>query len=412
MFNLWQETLDNLKLQMTNATFDTWLRNTTATIKDDSIVVAVSTRRAREVLDVRLRPLIEQSIAQVSQQTPPPLIFIVDRDAVSETQIHQTKQHAPAEYEERPLKLFSAQQILATRWPEPNWIVPGCMPEGLVIFAGKPKVGKSWLGMQLAQAVATGQPLLGQELNQGRVLYLALEDPPRRLKDRMIRQGWPENAQADFLVLGDFHTEIGPLDHGGSEILAQEIIQKQYKLVIIDTFSRSISSDQLKSNEMTTALEPIQEVAHDQHCAILIIDHHTKVRRDLSMTNVVLDIFGSVAKGALIDTAWGIYRSPGTSQAVLSITGRDVADKQFRLVMDWDQGSWESTGEVGTPKMTERRQEIVCVLQELGPSRLLDISRALDKNKGNTYKRLQDLISLGQVQQEEKNGHTFFYVEQ
>ncbi len=72
-----------------------------------------------------------------------------------------------------------------TEWPEPTWAVPGLLPAGLCIFAGKQKAGKSWLALQIAQAVATGGHVLGQQIERGPILYLALEDIPRRLQDRM-----------------------------------------------------------------------------------------------------------------------------------------------------------------------------------------------------------------------------------
>lgn len=37
-----------------------------------------------------------------------------------------------------------------------RWAVPGILPEGVCILAGKPKVGKSWLALDLALSVGAG----------------------------------------------------------------------------------------------------------------------------------------------------------------------------------------------------------------------------------------------------------------
>ena len=37
----------------------------------------------------------------------------------------------------------------ATRFPEPVWVVPDVIPSGLVPIGGRPKIGKSWLTLQL-----------------------------------------------------------------------------------------------------------------------------------------------------------------------------------------------------------------------------------------------------------------------
>jgi predicted ATP-dependent serine protease len=37
-----------------------------------------------------------------------------------------------------------------------NYVVPSVIVEGLTIFAGKPKIGKSWLLLHAANAIAEG----------------------------------------------------------------------------------------------------------------------------------------------------------------------------------------------------------------------------------------------------------------
>src|SRR5689334_10757709 len=51
---------------------------------------------------------------------------------------------------------FSAADLLAADLPEPRWAVEGVLPEGLNLLAGKPKLGKSWLALNIGIAVATG----------------------------------------------------------------------------------------------------------------------------------------------------------------------------------------------------------------------------------------------------------------
>ena len=64
--------------------------------------------------------------------------------------------------------------------------MPGIIPEGMGLLAGGPKVGKSWLGYALSLAIARGADALGGiPTGTARpVLYLALEDGDRRMKER------------------------------------------------------------------------------------------------------------------------------------------------------------------------------------------------------------------------------------
>lgn len=85
-----------------------------------------------------------------------------------------------------------------------KYVVPGVIVEGLTIFAGKPKFGKSWLLLHAAAAVARGGFTLGNiHCKEGDVLYCALEDNQRRLQGRMatlIGMGQAALAQANAVL--------------------------------------------------------------------------------------------------------------------------------------------------------------------------------------------------------------------
>ena len=62
----------------------------------------------------------------------------------------------------------TADRLMATDLPEPKWAIPELLPEGLTVVAGKPKVGKSWLALGLAVAVAANGKALGTiDLSEG-----------------------------------------------------------------------------------------------------------------------------------------------------------------------------------------------------------------------------------------------------
>jgi hypothetical protein len=294
-----------------------------------------------------------------------------------------------------PLQLLTAHDILTTDWPERVWAIPNLLPVGLAILAGRPKVGKSWLALQIALAVASGGYALGQPVEQGPVLYLALEDPPRRLKERMLKQGWNSGLPADFLCLGDFEKQIGDLCNGGGERLARQIESEGYRFVAIDTLSRSVSGDQNDVAVMTRALAPIQATAHDHNCPVMMPDHHRKITG--AGPDAITDILGSTAKGAMADTIWGLYRERGKVGAKLLITGRDVEEQTLALSWDREIRCWQSEGDADELELTECRQEILDALEDLGKVGVLDIADAVGRGKGAVCKDLADLVNGGLV---------------
>lgn len=83
-------------------------------------------------------------------------------------------------------KTFTAVDLMASELPEARWAVPGIVPEGVTLFAGKPKLGKSWASLGMCMAVATGGVALGKvPVERGKALYMALEDNRRRLQKRL-----------------------------------------------------------------------------------------------------------------------------------------------------------------------------------------------------------------------------------
>jgi len=321
-------------------------------------------------------------------------------------------QEAKREFSENcePLETISAWEVMMTEWPEPTWAVPGLLPAGLTIFAGKQKAGKSWLALQIAQAVAAGGHVLGEQIERGPVLYLALEDIPRRLQDRMKKQRWPvdKTLEADFMVLGNFLDRVGDLRNGGNETLARQIEKRGYRLVVIDTLSRAVmgTADQMDVDDMTTTLSPVQEVAFNHNCAVVMIDHHNKAA---SYTpDVINNILGSSAKAAVADTIWGLYKEQGKAGAKLAIIGRDVEEKTLALTWDWLIGCWQVEGDAFEIELTERRQEILDALYATGKAAIGEIAKTTGQDRGNCFRRLQDLVNESLVLRIEEGSRVYY----
>ncbi len=316
-----------------------------------------------------------------------------------------TGQAEPRHY----LRVMTAQHILSGTWPEPAWVIPGLLPAGLTLLAGRQKIGKSWLALQLCRAVTYHLPVWERPAPAGSFLYLALEDTPRRLQGRMQKQIWGESAElknSGFILRDQFEKQIGFLDEEGSGILAEQIERQRPRLVVIDTLGRAVRGDVNDYEVMTTALSPIQNIALQKNCAILIIDHHRKLfGGDI---DVVVDILGSSAKAAVADTIWGLYKQRGSGQVKLGMVGRDVEDNMLTLAID-PSGLWQlvQEGEDGL-EITPRRQEILDALAQIGPASVDLVAEAINQNRGNTHTRLQDLVDAGLVRRG-KQGNSIVY---
>lgn len=130
--------------------------------------------------------------------------------------------------------LVSAKELQRKVFPPIKWMVKDMIPEGLTLFCGKPKMGKSWAALDLAFAVSDGSQFLGNACDQGDVLYLALEDNERRLQERLkvIRPSndWPSNLK--------LATASPRLNAGGIEAMEAWIKSAPNpRLIIVDTLA-------------------------------------------------------------------------------------------------------------------------------------------------------------------------------
>lgn len=66
-----------------------------------------------------------------------------------------------------------------------EFVIDGLLAQGLYILAGAPKVGKSWLALDMCLSIAKGESVLGQKTLQGTALYLCLEDSYVRIQNRL-----------------------------------------------------------------------------------------------------------------------------------------------------------------------------------------------------------------------------------
>ena len=88
----------------------------------------------------------------------------------------------------------------------------------MTVFAGKPKIGKSWLMLGVALGVARGTKALGQKVEKGDVLYCGLEDGERRMQDRCTKILGEDRQE----LAEEFHLPLWGLDaleNGGLEFI-------------------------------------------------------------------------------------------------------------------------------------------------------------------------------------------------
>lgn len=304
---------------------------------------------------------------------------------------------------EPPKRTWTADELLEAVFKDPRWTIPGILPSGLCFLGGRPKQGKSWMALQMAMAVGMGGHTLGKDVAKGRVLYLALEDGPRRLQSRLLKQRTGRGA------LVDFHTGWEPLTGQGTVNLLTAIDKHGYVFVIIDTLSRALGrADQMDLGDMNMVIGSLQRIAIDRDVTMLLVDHHRKSAEANTDGDVINDMMGSTGKTGVADAVLGIYRIRGQRDAVLKMTGRDIEEQEFAIRFDADLGSWTLLGNAGDVIKGSRQTQVLDVIKALGAPTNSEIAEAAGMDRSNCFKTVQELRAQGAVR--EVNGKPMRYM--
>jgi hypothetical protein len=281
--------------------------------------------------------------------------------------------------------------IYRTEYPPPVFLFDGLLSNGLTLFAGRPKCGKSWLTLQMAVDAARGDPFLDRFTAEHaeRVLYCGLEEGPRRTHHRLRKLVPTEDIQLQNI---EFLYELPTLAQGGIDELERILSEGRFGLVVIDTFLRfaGVASGRMDVMRAEYAeMARLQTLAHRHELAIVLVDHTRKMGADNSLDTVS----GTTGKTAACDAVWTLQKK-SSGECVLEVTGREMEEQTLGLRMvTGDPFGWQLTGEGVEVGMSEQRQEIVELLRDeapLSPARIADLLR---KNAVTTRRHLQRLAA-------------------
>lgn len=281
-------------------------------------------------------------------------------------------------------RLIDVQELCDRRFAPLKYVVPDLIPEGATLLASRPKMGKSWLLLQITTAVAGGKSTLmtnGQPPPVGDVLYLALEDNPRRLQRRLtkyfgsFRETWP----ARLTVV----TEWKRLDQGGLDGIREWCRSVPAPmLVAIDTLKRvrpPKRSGQDNYDADYEACQGLQMLAGELGISIVVAHHDRKMDAEDPFDTVsgTLGLTGAVdAIAVLKRSAHGI---------TLHIRGRDMEDEIEKAVrLDRETCRWAILGEAAEIQRSTERDRVLKALagasEGLSTSEIMAVAEFATRN--------------------------------
>lgn len=252
--------------------------------------------------------------------------------------LQATKNNGTGQSGQEELQTVTMEELYDTVYPPKVPIVDGLIYNGTYLFVGAPKVGKSFFMAQLGYHVSSGIPLWDYPVNQGTVLYLALEDDYGRLQKRLSRMFGMESTSNFY-----FATRSKSLNEGLEEQLTQFVKEhKDARLIIIDTLQkvREVGGDKFSYASDYDIVTKLKQFS-DTHGICLLVVHHTRKMESADSFDMISGTNGLLGAA---DGAFVMQKEKRTeNKAVLEVAGRDQQDQRLLLNFNRELCLWELT---------------------------------------------------------------------
>ena len=230
--------------------------------------------------------------------------------------------------------VIDAHELMERYLPPSRFCVDTLIPNGLSILGGAPKVGKSWLALDLCVHVVKGEPFWNLRTEPGPVLYLCLEDNERRIRQRLFTV--TDEVPPGSLFLSTYARKLA--DELCDQIAGQIYLHPDICLVVIDTFQmvRGGDADSSYASDYED-IRRLKQLADENDIAVLLV-HHLRKRGDSDDLN---KLSGTTGITGAADAVFILDKNDRLAdEARLVCTGRDIESRELKLSFDREECRW------------------------------------------------------------------------
>jgi AAA domain len=263
--------------------------------------------------------------------------------------------------------IVKARDLCKKRFADLKYCIPGLIPEGVTLLVSRPKLGKSWLLIQIAAQRALGRimiPGTHEITPAGDVLMLCLEDGERRLQRRLKKyfgsseETWPERIATVY--------KWKKLDQGGIDNLREWCKSVPTPVLItIDTLKKVRPKAKALEGGYDSdyqACEQLIQLCHEFPGLAIIIAHHD---RKADAEDVFDTISGTLGLSGGVDAMILLKRS--ANKATMHIQGRDLEDILEKAInFDRDTARWMVLGEATEVHRSKDEKAVLAALADAG----------------------------------------------
>ena len=164
-----------------------------------------------------------------------------------------------------------------------GWLWAGAVPVGMItMFAGDPKLGKSYVTLAMAAALSRGLPLplSDQPAQPGSTILMSAEDDPARTILPRLVAGGADLARIHILesvILANGAETLPSLRADIDAITTAATTLGDCRLIVIDPVSAYLKGvDDNRNAAFRGVLSPLNRLAEQLGAAVVLVSHLTK----------------------------------------------------------------------------------------------------------------------------------------
>jgi hypothetical protein len=250
-----------------------------------------------------------------------------DQEAIHEKGVGVGNKKQPGSHTEIPMwELHDMGDVEHWKTEPLIWKIEGLIPASSIGFlSGAPKDGKSLLTCDQIVHIAQGRPWLERfETKSSQILYVAREDPARRLKERIVEindsygYGPIPRGRIHFLI----RERILLTEESHIAWIYEQTRRHEFDFVVLDVLNRMIPGlDEMSAKDMANMVSILEKLNRELNVVIECVDHTRKPQigkgsgRAQQAPNP-FDLKGSIAKYGCADFMLCVSRTrqPGRIQ--------------------------------------------------------------------------------------------------
>lgn len=222
-------------------------------------------------------------------------------------------------------RVLTLSEILAMQFTEqPSWIGSSVLPKsGKLLLGGDPKIGKTFMLIEIGRAITTGQHVFGNPMlatEPGKVLLIDQEIGERGMQERVTKIFNDKDSRSAGprfgFVCKDCSIQLDTPE--GLQHLYKAIREHQPNVLLLDPIQELHTSDENSASDLTKMFNNVNQLINDfKHLELsVIMTHHfqkrpqdTKHYDPLAVTN----FRGSGKWGGYPDSIMTVQRIEGVA---------------------------------------------------------------------------------------------------